>query len=53
MPIAAPVLKIAAHGAHVRETKANLGELRAGGPENLLALRAEGARVSRLPSQEM
>ena len=41
-----PVLKIAAHGAHVRGTKAIWGDQRADGPENLLALRAEGARAS-------
>ena len=41
-----PVLKVYAHGAHVRGTKASWGDQKAGGPENLLALRAEGTRVS-------
>ena len=41
----APVLKIDAHGAHVRGTKQVWGDQRAGGPENLLALRAEGTRA--------
>ena len=43
---AAPVLKVYAHGAHVRGTKASWGDQKAGGLENLLALRAEGTRVS-------
>ena len=34
-----------AHGAHVRGTKASWGDQKAGGPENLLALRAEGTSV--------
>ena len=41
-----PVLNVYAHGAHVRGTKASWGNQKAGGPENLLALRAEGTRVS-------
>ena len=41
-----PVLKIDAHGAHVRGTKQVWGDQKADGPENLLALRAEGTRVS-------
>ena len=40
------VLKVYAHGAHVRGTKASWGDQKADGPENLLALRAEGTRVS-------
>ena len=41
----APVLKVYPHAAHVRGTKASWGDQKAGGPENLLALRAEGTRV--------
>ena len=40
-----PVLKVCAHGAHVRGTKASWGDQKAGGPENLLPLRAEGTSV--------
>ena len=45
-----PVLKVCAHGAHVRGTKASWRDQKASGPENLLALRAEGTGVSRWPS---
>ena len=48
MSVELPVLKIAAHGAHVQGTKAIWGDQRADGPKSLLALRAEGTtRVSR------
>ena len=45
-PPPAPVLKVNAHGAHVRGTKASWGDQKAGGPENLFVLRAEVTRVS-------
>ena len=41
-----PVLNIYAQSEHVRGTKASWEDQKAGGPENLLALRAEGTRVS-------
>ena len=40
-----PALKVYAHGAHVRGTKASCEDQKADGPENLLALRAEGTKV--------
>ena len=44
--VRAPVLKVYAHGAHVQGTKQVWGDQKADGPENELALRAEGTRVS-------
>ena len=39
-------IEVAAHGAHVRGPKQVWGDQKACGPENLLALRADGTRVS-------